>query len=264
MSSRYHYDVIVIGAGHAGVEAAAAAARLGARTALLTTNCDTVGQMSCNPAIGGVGKAQLVREVDALGGIMGRAIDATGIQFRVLNRSKGPAMHGPRAQADKKLYQMEVKRLVEETPGLDLRQETVEDLLFEPQPAAGPGRSAWRIRGVRVRGRCRVSGRRGRAHHRHLPPGGDAHRRGEDARRPGGGGHHLPASAARSPSAGFRIDRFKTGTPCRLAGGIDRLRPARGAAGRRRAPALLVSHRPRSARSSCPAGSPARIPRSTT
>ena len=101
-ASVYDYEILVIGAGHAGTEAALAAARLGARTALLTTNCDTVGQMSCNPAIGGVAKGQIVREIDALGGAMGRAIDATGIQFRLLNRRKGPAMHSPRAQADKK------------------------------------------------------------------------------------------------------------------------------------------------------------------
>src|SRR5947209_1123588 len=131
MSSTYDYDVIVIGAGHAGAEAAMAAARLGARTALLTISLDTVGQMSCNPAIGGVAKGQIAREIDALGGIMGRAIDATGIQFRMLNRRKGPAMHSPRAQADKKLYQQEVKRLIEEQPGVDLRQEVVEDLVVE-------------------------------------------------------------------------------------------------------------------------------------
>ncbi len=131
MTSHYDFDVLVIGAGHAGTEAALAAARLGAKTALLTTNCDTVGQMSCNPAIGGVAKGQIVREIDALGGAMGQAIDATGIQFRMLNRRKGPAMHSPRAQADKKAYQHEIKRIVEEQPDLTLRQEVVEDLLVE-------------------------------------------------------------------------------------------------------------------------------------
>ena len=129
--------MLVVGAGHAGTEAALAAARMGARTALLTTNCDTVAQMSCNPAIGGVAKGQIVREIDALGGAMGRAIDATGIQFRMLNRRKGPAMHSPRAQADKKAYQDEIKRLVEEQPNLTLRQEVVEDLLTEDSRRSG-------------------------------------------------------------------------------------------------------------------------------
>jgi tRNA uridine 5-carboxymethylaminomethyl modification enzyme len=214
MPSAYDYDVIVIGAGHAGVEAACAAARLGARTALLTTNCDTVGQMSCNPAIGGVGKAQLVREVDALGGVMARAIDATGIQFRVLNRSKGPAMHGPRAQADKKLYQMEVKRIVEETENLDLRQETIDDLIIEERHAAeGPTR---RIVGVRVRGDAEYHARAvvlttGTFLQAVMHTG--------EAQVPGGrAGEGTTSGVSRSLAAlGFRIERFKTGTPCRLS-----------------------------------------------
>src|SRR5918995_1840978 len=127
----YEFDVVVVGAGHAGVEAAMTAARMAARTALLTINADTVAQMSCNPAIGGVAKGQIVREIDALGGVMGKCIDATGIQFRVLNASKGPAMHSPRAQADKKLYQFTMKRWVEEQENLTLRQELVEGLLLE-------------------------------------------------------------------------------------------------------------------------------------
>src|SRR5512139_1805629 len=126
-----HHDVLVVGAGHAGIEAAAAATRMGAATLLLTQNLDHVGQMSCNPAIGGVGKGHLVKEIDALGGVMGRAIDATGIQFRTLNMRKGPAVRATRAQADKAAYRAFTKRYLEALPGLTLRQASVERLLVE-------------------------------------------------------------------------------------------------------------------------------------
>src|SRR3990172_9614191 len=131
------YDVIVIGGGHAGCEAASAAARMGAVTALVTHSFATIGEMSCNPAIGGLGKGHLVREIDALDGLMGQVADAAGIQFRVLNRSKGPAVQGPRAQADRKLYRKAMQAAIGATPGLEVIGATVEDLTVEDGTVTG-------------------------------------------------------------------------------------------------------------------------------
>jgi tRNA uridine 5-carboxymethylaminomethyl modification enzyme len=137
MSFDEAFDVVVVGAGHAGCEAASAAARLGASTCLITLNLDLIGQMSCNPAIGGIAKGHLVREIDALGGIMGRVIDETGIQFRLLNRSRGPAVQSPRAQADRMQYRTQMRRTLELTSGLHLRQGKVVDLVIEGSSVKG-------------------------------------------------------------------------------------------------------------------------------
>src|SRR5215475_6987305 len=138
------WDVIVVGGGHAGTEAAAAAARMGARTLLLTHNPATIGEMSCNPAIGGLAKGHLVREVDALDGVMGRAADRAGIQFRLLNRSKGPAVRGPRAQADRKLYRQAVQAILTEQPNLTVRAGGAEDIEFDD---SGHVRAVWTASG---------------------------------------------------------------------------------------------------------------------
>jgi tRNA uridine 5-carboxymethylaminomethyl modification enzyme len=199
--------VVVVGAGHAGLEAALASARMGLQTALLTINCDTVAQMSCNPAIGGVAKGQIVREIDALGGVMGLLTDATALQFRLLNRGKGPAMHSPRAQCDKKAYQFLAKLTVERQENLVLRQEMVE---------------AIRVEGGRVLGvTCRGGGFY-RAVALVVTTGTflRALMHTGEVQTPGGRGGDVAAEGLSCSlrSLGFELQRFKTGTPPRLNG----------------------------------------------
>src|SRR3954467_13024425 len=201
------FDVIMIGGGHAGCEAAAAAARMGANTALLTHRFATVGAMSCNPAIGGLGKGHLVREIDALDGLMGRAADHGGIQFRVLNRRKGPAVHGPRAQADRRLYSEAIQAAIRETAGLTVVEGEADDLLIEHGA----------VTGVRL-----ADGRELRAGAvvlttgtflRVLSPVGEQ-------KTPAGGVGEAPAMglSLTLERAGFALGRLKTGTPPRLDG----------------------------------------------
>jgi tRNA uridine 5-carboxymethylaminomethyl modification enzyme len=201
------YDVVVIGGGHAGCDAAAAAARMGARTALITHRLDTIGEMSCNPAIGGLGKGHLVREIDALDGVMGRVADAAGIQFRVLNRRKGPAVRGPRAQSDRKLYKRHMQEAMARQPGLDLIEAAVEDLVIDQGRVGGvltsdgrtfQARSVILTTGTFLRGEIHIGTSR-------LPAG----RVGEK-----------PALglAQTLDKLGFGLGRLKTGTPARLDG----------------------------------------------
>lgn len=198
------YDVIVIGAGHAGVEAAMAAARLGAQVAILTQNLDTIGQMSCNPAIGGLAKGHMVREIDALGGVMGLNTDATGIQWRMLNASKGPSVRAPRAQCDKKAYQFRLKRELEAMPGVEIHQGNVADLLVVNDHITGIATSL----GMEITGKSVILSAG-------TFMGGLMHvgLRNEKGGRMGDATSHISESLKR---LGFEVERFKTGTPCRL------------------------------------------------
>src|SRR5665213_1836950 len=214
-----NFDVIVIGGGHAGCEAADAAARLGAKTALLTHNQATIGEMSCNPAIGGLAKGHLVREIDALDGLMARAIDRGGIQFRVLNRSKGPAVRGPRAQADRKLYRAAMQELLASRAGLSILEGAAEELIF-----AADGRCAGIVTG---------QGERLKAGAVVITTGtllrGLIHL-GEEKTAAGRIGEAPAVGLALSlEQAGFRIGRLKTAAPARLCYRIRFRRPARAA-----------------------------------
>src|ERR1700736_2388218 len=200
------YDVLVIGSGHAGIEAALAASRMGCRTVMVTQNLDTIGQMSCNPAIGGIAKGNIVREIDALGGAMGSNADATGIQFRLLNRTKGPSVGGPRAQWDKKAYQFRMKAILERAPLLDLKQATVLQVLTDRGAVSGvvtdlgmviKARSVVITSGTFLRGLLHVG----------------------ETTRPGGRMADATSSLSENlRELGLSVGRFKTGTPCRING----------------------------------------------
>lgn len=198
------YDVLVVGSGHAGIEAALAAARMGCSTLMLTQNVDTIGQMSCNPAIGGLGKGHIVREIDAMGGAMGLNADATGIQFRMLNRSKGPSVRAPRVQCDKKAYQFRMKAVLESAENLDVKQATVSRVTVDGRRAVGVETDL----GLRIAANTVVitSGTflRGLLHV------------GESRKSGGRMGDANSSLSENLGQLGFQVGRFKTGTPCRL------------------------------------------------
>jgi len=198
------YDVVVVGSGHAGIEAALAAARIGCRTLMVTQNLDTIGQMSCNPAIGGLAKGHIVREIDAMGGAMGANADATGIQFRMLNRTKGPSVRAPRVQCDKKAYQFRMKSILERTDDLDIKQANVSRILVDSGIAVGvetdfglaiAARSVVITSGTFLRGLLHI---------------------GESSKPGGRMADSNSTLSANLQQLGFKVGRFKTGTPCRL------------------------------------------------